>query len=169
MNTIIVDNFFDNFENIEQSFKNIKRYSCEEYTPLFGDNGKWPGFRSQDIFYTDRFLFNLVLKEMNQKINHNLKKIWMSCHTHLRLNENKEPIENIHKDPCYATLMVFLSKTNLKSGTCLFDENQNLTTTVNFVQNRAVIFKSDTFHSSLYNHGESIEDGRLTLNAFIYV
>jgi hypothetical protein len=168
INTTIVDNFFDNFENIKDSFKNIKMYDNEEYNKHFENNGKWPGFRSQDLYDSNKFLWNLIVKEFEQKFNNPLRgqKYWFKCYTHLRL-ENMD--DWIHTDPNYATLMVYLSNTNLKSGTCLYNENKELTTTVNFVQNRAFLCNGKTNHMSLNNHGTDINNGRLTLNCFIYL
>jgi hypothetical protein len=168
INTIIVDNFFDNYEFIKESFKNIKMYDNEEYNKQFEENGKWPGVRSQDIYDSNKFLWNLIVKEFEEKFNNPIKgrKYRFKCYTHLRF-ENSE--DWIHKDPCYATLMIYLSDTNLKSGTCLYNENKQLTNTINFVQNRAVLFNSQTNHMSLNNYGTDITNGRLTLNCFVYL
>ena len=63
--------------------------------------------------------------------------------------------------------MVYLSKTNLSSGTVLYDQNKQPTTTIGFVQNRALLFNANIWHRSLNNHGSNIDDGRLTLNCFL--
>jgi len=91
----------------------------------------------------------------------------MNSFVHLRLNEDNEN-DWIHTDPNYYTLMVYLSDTNLKSGTAIYPENgDEPSTVVGFVQNRALLFRSYQRHKSVNNYGSSLEDGRLTLNCFI--
>ena len=170
MNTIIVDNFFNNFENIKDSFKKFELFNNKEFNEKFNERDEWPGLRSRALHIENPFLFNLILKEIFEKIGSQYfynKKITVKSYVHLRLNEDNKK-DWIHTDPCYATLMVYLSNTNLKSGTCLYNENKELTNTVNFVQNRAFLFNGKTNHMALNNHGTDINNGRLTLNCFIY-
>ena len=169
MNTIIVDNFFDNFNNIKDSFKSIQLFNQEEFNKKFNDTETWPGFRSEQLHIENPFLFNLIIKEIYSKFGQssfNNRNINVKSHIHLRLAEDNKK-DWIHKDPFFATLMVFLSETNLKSGTCLYDENKNVTDTINFVQNRALLFDSKKYHKSLNNYGDNLQNGRLTLNCFI--
>jgi hypothetical protein len=169
MNTIIADNFFVNFENIKDSFKKFELFEHKEFNKKFNEKDSWPGFRSGALHIENPFLFNLILKEIFEKFGNQYfynKKISVKSHIHLRLDKDNEK-DWIHKDPNFATLIVFLSETNLKSGTCLYDENKNVTNTINFVQNRALLFNSQTNHKSLNNYGEDLQNGRLTLNCFI--
>ena len=62
--------------------------------------------------------------------------------------------------------IVNLSKTNLKSGTILYDKDDNIITESKFVQNRAILFDSRYRHMATTNYGNNIDNGRLTLNAF---
>jgi hypothetical protein len=168
MNTIIVDNFFDNFNNIKDLFKNFQLFNKDEFSKKFGTQ-TWPGFRSADLWTENPILFNLIIKEIFSKFGNQPfqnKRLSMKSHIHLRLKEDNEK-DWIHKDNNFATLMVFLSDTNLGSGTCLYDENKNLTHTINFVQNRALLFNSKIYHKSLNNYGDNLQNGRLTLNCFI--
>ena len=50
-------------------------------------------------------------------------------------------------------MLVYLSETNLQSGTSLYDENDKLITDVKFIQNRALIFDSRYSHAAINNHG----------------
>jgi hypothetical protein len=38
-----------------------------------------------------------------------------------------------------------------------------------FVQNRAIVFDSGYYHKAINNHGNDVNDGRLTLNIFMDV
>jgi len=164
---IILDNFFDNFDVIKNSFKNIQMFKKEDH-PDQDEN--WPGVRSKKIHQENPFLFNLFLKELHSKTNFFENK-YLDIKLNLQMRLKKDDIKDwIHTDSNFHySLLVYLSETNLKSGTCFYDKNKNLTTTVNFLQNRAVIFDSKILHKSLNCHGNDINDGRLTLNGFILV
>jgi len=171
MQAIIVDNFFDNFHNIENYFKKIPLYSLKDYNKKFNLKNTWPGYRSQDLSKYNPFFYNLIIKEIFQKFSilyFNQCKIRMHAHVHLRTGISDA--DWIHRDSsvCEKTLLVYLSDTNLKSGTCFYENTgSNPSTTVNFVQNRALLFDADIRHKSLLDYGKDIDDGRLTLNCFI--
>ena len=81
--------------------------------------------------------------------------------------EETEKEDYVHQDNCWVSGLVYLSRTNLDSGTQFYDsENGNITQTVKFVQNRAVFFKASMWHRVLNGHGTDIGDGRYTLNTF---
>ena len=83
---------------------------------------------------------------------------------HLRTSNSVK--DWIHTDPVDKTLLVYLSETNLDSGTCLYEEDDSPSTIVKFVQNRAVMFDGKIKHSTLQQYGNNVENGRLTLNCF---
>jgi hypothetical protein len=175
MKTIIVDNFFDNFNLIENEFKKIKLYTREEFNNLHesitGTKETWPGYRSWLLSEVNPFLFNLFLKEFDIKFDNffNGKLFKAKTHIHLRLKEDEEK-DWIHTDdPAHYSFLVYLSKTNLDSGTQLFNEKNELITDIKFVQNRAVLFDSKYNHRSKGNHGTDIHNGRLTFNAFFNI
>ena len=167
---IVVDNFFDNFNNIKDRFKEISLYSLDEFLKLNKKEDReqgWPGKRSFDFYKAEPFLFNLILNEFHTKFDNffNNKKFWCRSYAHLRLNEDNEK-DFIHTDPVDYSLLIYVSETNLNSGTCFYDDNNNVTQTVNFIQNRAVLFPGHIKHCALNTYGINIDDGRLTLNAF---
>ena len=172
-NVIVADNFFSNFSNIKSHFKKLELYTLEEGENLnmwSGDVGKWPGKRSLDFYETEPFLYNLILSEFDIRFRNFYQGTSFTCasYAHLRLDKDNEK-DWIHADPVSHTLMIYVSETNLNSGTCFYDENDNLTQTVNFVQNRAVLFPGHIRHKALNNHGTDIENGRLTLNVFFRI
>ena len=115
LSTIIIDNFFDNFELLEQEFKNIPIMDFNSY-PDKDENSVWPGKRSLQLGKTNPFIWQLTNKEIQQKSGNDrlmYSKWKMSVNTHLRLDEDEEP-DYIHTDPDDWTMIVFLSKTNLK-------------------------------------------------------
>ena len=175
---IVKDNFFENFDTIEKYFKDIPLYSGNEWNKKFGGNsggGYWPGSRSQHLYETNPFLWALIAKEIKEKYSDIIS--WppeiIDAYTHLRLNEdNEKDFPHQDLDTRY-TLMVYLSDTNLQSGTCFYQKvNQEYLdhepiTTVNFVKNMAVLFSGSLYHKSKRNYGTNINNGRLTLNCFI--
>ena len=173
MDAIIVDNFFDNFRLIENKFKEAKLYSLSEYNKKFKKEKKfyesWPGKRSSPLIDYNPFLYNLILKEFFTKFRIGQNRVICDATINLRLQKDDKH-DWIHTDSGEGythTLMVYLSKTNLSSGTVLYDHNKQPTTTIGFVQNRALLFNANIWHRSLNNHGSSIDDGRLTLNCFL--
>jgi len=178
---MVVDNFFDNFDNIREEFKKIEIYNKEEFNKKFPIEGfvhNWPGYRSHKLHIDRPFLFNLVLKEINQKIGDepfNFKNLSINSYTHLRLKDSEE--DWVHDDAIVSgeedhyTLLVYLSDTNLTSGTEFFEKDNQTqpSATVNFVQNRAVLFRANIKHKTKSQYGDDINNGRLTLNCFIQI
>tara|TARA_A100000164_G_scaffold185914_1_gene165046 strand:- start:56 stop:586 length:531 start_codon:yes stop_codon:yes gene_type:complete len=167
-NTIIIDNFFDNFELLDIAFKKIPLFSLNEHTEV-PEGISWPGKRSLSLLDNNTFLWQLTVKEiMNKSQNQRLvHDTWtMAANLHLRLKEDNEK-DWIHTDPDDITMIVFLAKTNLNSGLSLYNKDKEETTSIKYVQNRAVIFDGKNLHKSSLNFGDNIENGRLTLNCFI--
>ena len=82
--------------------------------------------------------------------------------------KESERLVNIHQDwpnDDYS-MLVYLSPTNLKSSTRLYDDKNNMIDEIKCVQNRALIFDSKYYHTAYGSYGTNVDDGRLTLNAF---
>tara|TARA_Y100000592_G_C5274744_1_gene223527 strand:- start:51 stop:602 length:552 start_codon:yes stop_codon:yes gene_type:complete len=181
MDAIIINNFFDNFQNIKDEFKKIPLLTLDEMNKKYWSKDRrpenWPGKRSESFAKTNPFLFNLIFKELVSKTGDLFKDKRVDMHScvHLRLasdnyGQDKKDGDFIHDDPCDYTLMVYLSDTNLKSGTALYPPRGDVSDVMaNFVQNRAFLFKGGIRHMAIHNHGDSIENGRLTLNCFIHI
>ncbi len=169
MKHIIVDNFFENFNYIENSFKEIKMYNKKEYMSKFQTIEDWPGKRSYVLNLENTFLFNLFVREFDIKFNNPFNGINTNIKSHIHLRVKKDGSKDwIHRDSAMSnyTCLIFLSKTNLDSGTNIYSENKEIITSVKFVQNRAVLFDSNYLHSAFGHYGNDVNDGRLTLNAF---
>ena len=168
---MVVDNFFTNFHIIKDEFKKIKRYPSETHPELKGMQTEkhLPGERSEDLKFSNRFLTALFLNEFRSKFNNFFTEdVDLRLYTHLRLEEDDEK-DFIHTDSpdAYYSMLVYLSDTNFKSGTAMYEPlENNLITDIKFVQNRAVIFNSLYPHKSIGCHGSDENNGRLTLNAF---
>jgi len=164
---VIVDNFFDDFNVIKNHFTKLSFFKREDYKIRPNEKmGNWPGLRTGHLIDTEPFLFNLFLKNIYEKV-HYLPNFDLHSYLHCRLEEDEQK-DWIHTDEEYSdyTGLVYLSNTNLNSGTTFYDDKDNLIADIKFVQNRFVFFKSTIRHRSTGNHGTTIENGRLTLNAF---
>jgi hypothetical protein len=161
MKHIVIDNFFDDFNNIEHHFNTIKLYTLAQYRKQFDENSNWPGRRSDYLHRAEPFLYNLYNKEFKKfelKGRYNVDSF-----VHLR--ENKKD-DFPHRDNQYGieyTCLVYLSISNLNSGTYLLSDDKKIITDVKFVQNRAFLFDSRYLHTAYGHH-----PGRLTLNTFYH-
>jgi len=167
MNLIQEDNFFPNIDLILPQIKKTKLYNLEDFKKETGQyNATWPGFRSLPLDSVNPILNEFVLFLMNQKRLFEPGHWKIGSYIHLRL-ENDNSKDWIHTDPDDFAALIYLSKTNLNSGTHLFDENDNLINDIKFVKNRFISYTGCTKHKGYGHHGDSIENGRLSINLFI--
>jgi len=95
------------------------------------------------------------------------KRFGYNNYAHLRL-ECDDSEDFIHQDPVDFAYLLYLSATNLESGTKMYssvdEDKDNENCFVKFVQNRFVIYDALTPHMSWGNHGTDLSNGRLTIN-----
>ena len=168
MNLIQEDNFFPNLNLILPEIKKIKLYSQEEIRQIdkHNKNATWPGYRSLSLTETNPILHDYVCYLMN--VNNLLEKgRWIiASFVHLRLYEDENK-DWIHRYDNELSGLVYLSNTNLNSGTYLYDGNDNMINDIKFIKNRFIMYRGTMKHKAYGHHGSSIDDGRLTLNLFI--
>lgn len=164
---IQIDNFFPNLDLILPEIKKIKLYSLDEFNKITNASGKnsWPGYRSLPLHTIQPILLDYLMYLMKNK-NITKDAVQITSYLHLRLEEHKDK-DWIHKDETDYAALIYLSETNLNSGTCLYDDNKNLINDIKFVKNRFIMYDSKYNHMGYGHHGSSIEDGRLTINLFI--
>jgi hypothetical protein len=175
----VIDNFFNNIENFEKSIEKIELYNLKDFNYISKklnekhEKENWVGYRSLPFSHVNPFLEEIVLNNFNQKTNikfdSNLK---CKMHLHLRLEntKNKDWIYS-NKENFHMKFLIYLSKTNYDSGTRFYSEdvdNNDIIADVKFLKNRALIFDARYRHSAYGQHGDSVENGRLTLNTFFY-
>ena len=178
---LVVENFFEQFDLIKDEFKKIPLYDCVELTKknretfnLKEKDGAetWPGLRSEPLFKVSPFLHALFLQSFEKHFGSffNKEKVSAKTSIHLRLGED-ESKDWIHNDYAVAdfSLLVYLSETNLNSSTGIYNDKQQLISDIKFVQNRALLFSSKYPHRAIGNHGDNIDNGRLTFNAFFRI
>jgi hypothetical protein len=166
MKLIQEENFFPNLNFILPEIKKIKLYSSEEYEKLENEKANWPGLRSK-VLTTTNPIFHEYITSIIYKKKLLDKGLWeISSFIHLRLKEDNIK-DWVHKDSFNFAALIYLSKTNFNSGTYLFDDNNNLINDIKFVSNRFIMYDGQYNHIGYGHHGDSIENGRLTINLFI--
>jgi len=160
------ENFFPNLNFILPEIKKIKLYSAEEFEKVENQKGNWPGLRSRFLGTTNPIFHEYITSLIHQK--QLLEKgLWqIASFIHLRLKED-DTKDWIHKDSDDLAALIYISETNLNSGTYLFDDNNNLINDIKFVNNRFVMYNGQYNHKGYGHHGDSINNGRLTINLFI--
>tara|TARA_R110000751_G_C13787466_1_gene481759 strand:+ start:1830 stop:2333 length:504 start_codon:yes stop_codon:yes gene_type:complete len=164
MRYYVLENFFDNFDRMKEEFKEIPFYDLKKFNKIEDEKQQWPGKRSLALHKKHPILFNLLIKELPIKFSDFFGNKYFKCDAYIHLRNKKDGKKDwVHKDDLYQyTLMVYLSETNLDSGTAFYDEDFKETGKVAMVQNRALIFDGRYNHAAYGHH-----DGRLTLNGFI--
>ena len=159
------ENFFPDINLVLNEIKNMELYNQETFNKRNNDKQTWPGFRSDLLSYTHHpaLLGLLLLSCSNLKLKIKIKEL--TAYIHLRTQEDNQK-DWIHTDSCQYSLLVYLNKTNLNSGTKIFDNNNNEINDIKYVQNRAILYNGSYRHMGYGHFGDSVDDGRLTLNLF---
>jgi len=160
----VVDNFFDDLDFILQQANKKEYFNADKLSFETGGINTWPGLRTRNLF-RDESLFDYILNTTKKKFSFtNYDAINLGFHK--RYDEDNEK-DWIHTDDSNYALIVYLSETNLDSGTVFYQEEKEQMT-INFVQNRAIFFRGTYPHKSLLNYGQE-DNCRLTLNGFFYI
>ena len=147
--------------------KRVTLYKVEEHPEHKDPETKstWPGKRSLNLSEEEPFLYLQLMNLVENKFNlvfSNYKSL--DAYIHLRLEED-DAEDWIHTDTG-DTILIYLSPTNLSSGTSFYSDDEQEISAVKFVQNTALFFNGQIKHKSVSNYGENLEDGRMTINIF---
>mgnify|MGYP003114970824 CR=1 FL=1 len=161
-----IENFFPRLDFILPEIKKIKLYTQKEFNEHEGTSDTWPGYRSLCLTKNNVFLFELINNLIFSKgmIDHG--NYYIMTFLHLRLKEH-DAQDWIHKDNSLFSALIYLSETNLNSGTYIYNEDENIVNDIKFVKNRFVMFSGNYKHKGYGHYGDSVQNGRLTLNLFI--
>ena len=160
---LMIDNFLPYLTEYLLEIYKIPLYEPEEYKRV-NINTNWPGKRSFSLFSENKFLYFLILQNLH-KVSF-LKKYTLDLFLHLRREQDYSK-DWIHTDNDDYAFLIYLNKTNLNSGTYLYDENKNIISDIKYVQNRFVIYSGSYNHMGYGHFGDCPENGRLTFNGFL--
>ena len=163
----VTHDFLNLNEHIYVLCKNFTFYNQDEYNNRFNVNESWPGQRTFNLSQENPFLHIHLLSilEMNGVEINKYKDIVSHCHIRFAEDNSKDWA---HVDPNMDTAIIYLSKTNLNSGTKFFNTQNQEIASIAFVQNTCVFFEEPLLHSSFGNHGDNIDNARMTLNIFCH-
>jgi hypothetical protein len=164
MKIMVIENFFEHLNEFLNEIQNVKLYDLETYNKKFNQKETWPGLRSNSLIIENKFLFFLILQNLKKVCF--LDKYRLEMFIHLRRNEDFSK-DWIHKDNNDYAFLVYLNKTNLDSGTYLYDDANNIVADIKYVQNRFIIYNGSYSHKGYGHFGNNTIDGRLTLNGFL--
>ena len=160
-------NFFPFIQDVYKLCKNIELYKIEEHPLYQNDDNEWPGHRSLELSESEPFLYLSILEQAKNKLGLRTELYRdIKSFVHVRGNEDDSK-DWIHKDQC-DTILVYLSESNLESGTTFYTNQEEVLLDLAFFQNAAVFFDGRISHKSKLNYGDSIENSRMTLNIFCY-
>jgi hypothetical protein len=162
---LMIDDFLPHLKEYLSEIYKIPLYNNEEYNEKFKKEN-WPGMRSGPLNIENKFLFFLILQNLDKVCF--LKRYVLDSRLHLRKEQDLLK-DWVHKDPEDYAFLIYLNETNLNSGTYLCDENNNIISDIKYVQNRFVIYNGSYNHKGYGHFGNSPENGRLTINGFINV
>ena len=160
------ENFFTNLDYILPELYKIKLYTKEEFNKKF-DKQQWPGLRSEPLPDYHPILTSYILDNLKNLPIFSNTKFRLGMYLHLRLPED-DPKDWIHKDEGedFAGL-IYLNKTNLSSGTLIYDDEKNIINDMKYVKNRFICYNGSYNHKGYGYFGDSVKNGRLTLNLFM--
>jgi hypothetical protein len=172
---IIVDNVFKNPDSLINLAKEQAFYTSLNH-PEFENGAKWEGSRSSDLVSQnkEKFLpfFNELLTRTLEttfvSLHSNVKKHWyFRSYFHLLTEENIFSKDWIHtdQDVSYAGIVYLSKDLDNTSGTTIFKNKKEIY--IEDVFNRLVMYRADYEHSAKSGFGQSVHNGRLTLNFFV--
>jgi len=162
-----IDNFFESPDIIYAEAKKTKLYSMSEHPYQISkkDLSRWPGKRSEELGNVNPLLKYHIIKYLTLS-NVNVRGRDVSLYVHARYT-NDMTNDFIHMDGCIYSMLIYLSNTNLNSGTKFFDNKDQMVNDFKFVKNRLVCFDARYRHTAYGHHGDNIDNCRLTINGFI--
>jgi len=179
---IVIDNFFTPslLKAVTKEVHEMKYYNIEEH-PESNGGETYPGLRTAKFQKNNPILNTFIINQVEKTGAIFTQRPWLQVqYAHLR-TANDNSGDFIHQDSCDWAYLIYLSETNLSSGTKFYEQNEKWmdkaydkesddgaleNSFVRFKQNRIVIFDSLIPHMAWNNHGEDLSDGRLTINGF---
>lgn len=159
------EDFFPNLNILLPEIYKIPIYTNEEYKKLTDNPSEWPGKRSAP-FHESNMLLNYIIMDLLERKNliDNQRDYEVFNCLHLRTQESNDWI---HQDSDNLAALIYLNKTNLNSGTKMYNPEGQMINDIKYVQNRCIMFDAKYYHSGYGHFGTDIYNGRLTINCFL--
>jgi hypothetical protein len=140
--TTVVDDFFDYPDQ-------VREFALQQTYTKAEDN-RWPGKRSEELSVLSPILFNLSLSKI-MSLFYNLQKInisWVSNACFQMVDgryDDGSGASWVHVDDNIVTAIVYLSKSNNKSGTTIYRPIDPLTTSLRNLEHKERSFEDPEF------------------------
>jgi len=157
----IIDKFFDN-----KTLKNIQDHISNKiyFTPRYFKEKE----RTIENYYGSRFklsedkvLLDTFVKETESKFKIKIKKIGSDSGIDLRNTDRFRP----HIDPAKVNILIMLKGSRAVTNGTVFYTDKELDMHIGFMENRAIMFPSNKFHSANVNKVYNIR--RYTATLFV--
>jgi hypothetical protein len=140
----IIDNFFDN--NI---FKNIQNHISTKifFTPRFFEGKEHTTenyFGSRFLLSNDEVLLKTFIKQAENKFKIKINKLSSDCGIDLRNTDRFRP----HIDNAKINILIMLKGPRAVTNGTVFYTDGELDMHIGFMENRAIMFPSNKFHSA---------------------
>jgi len=173
MNLMVVDNFLP-YPNIVRTWALQQQYyDCEEMSKKIGQKTEWPGVRTIGVNELDIHFANNVLGRFSHLAQHHFG---LPPNIHIRssfqITREKDGNSWIHMDHDVdvACLLYLSPDAPIDSGTILYTPPPHKECDkIGNLYNRLIMYRSDIYHKSNVYFGDTLDNGRLTLVAFIKV
>ena len=187
MKLLIKDDFFESPTEIRNVALSLENYRVDN--DFASSQSGWRGERSlplsrYNIESLDNYsknIFNICYEYFDLSnyvfpyFNEPIKNLTITTYFHITTEETKQAFpdfwqDRLHKDPwCPCAGIVYLNENApLKSGTIVFDGENNQMINVDNKFNRLVAYDGHKIHGLADVFGTSRETGRLTFNFFIH-
>jgi hypothetical protein len=171
----IVENFFTDEELVKiQTYANRDAYFNTSFFDYVYENKDTDEKRNRDTSYglrhtfgwDENFLGKVITKNALEKFK---VKILKTVHNQGAIDKRKLDLFQPHQDETIGNkwnLYVQLQgKEDARNGICFYNDNRNMDIHIGFKQNRAVLFRSNLYHTP--NVSKDKETWRMTMTIFI--
>jgi|TARA_Y100000015_G_scaffold41658_1_gene48036 hypothetical protein len=161
MKSLIIDNFFDNVSYVIDEINKLEFYSVKQFNNKFNENQTWPGTRTEILPRVNTKLSEYIIQQFFTKAKNFLNPQDLSVEMYAHKRDKKYLKKDwIHNDVPVAdyTCLIYISKTNLKSGTKFYNIKKKVILDVAFFQNRCLMFDARYLHKAYGHH-----DGRTNI------
>jgi len=159
LHTIVVDNFFENVDEVINLSKKLKYYPAP-------DNENWPGLRTKSLHSTHYNFFNKVILKVLNYYYPNSEVIYNNSHVAFsKLKYGDKGKTRFHQDNVKLAAVIYLSDGDMASGTTIFHTKKDKQIIVGNKFNTMVAYSGEKYHG--YTSLRLVKKERLTLNVFI--
>jgi|TARA_R100001460_G_scaffold85919_1_gene127244 hypothetical protein len=160
---IVKDNFFSDLDEIKKILQKVPVYSNEDWERSTNKKIYWQGNRSNDFGTSHKDIYDMIKKNIEVTFKKKFKINSMCLHE--RKDERMNP--HLDTDGHDTNCLIYISGVQgIQNGTGFYN-NDELSVSVGFMENRAILFPSNHLHSCLQAIYSKKSSFRVTVNCFM--